>query len=277
MKQEYLESLFSVQDQVVAITGGGGILCGTMARSLAKAGAKIVVIDFNPELATKVTMDINEAGGSAIAITADCLIKSQIEGALQQALDRFGKVDALINGAGGNRKSATTSPELTFFDLPVDTFMSVFELNFKTALVCCQVFGKYMAQQDRGSIINIASINAFKPLTNIPAYSAAKASVKNFTEWLAVHMSQNYSTNIRVNAIAPGFYITEQNRYLLTVEGTGEYTPRGQAVLRQTPMKRFGEPEELLSTIFWLLAPASKFVHGTTTVIDGGFAAFSGV
>jgi len=277
MSNSYVESLFSVQDQVVAITGGGGVLCSMMARALAKAGARVAVIDINTMLAAKVVDEIRAAGGSALAVTANCLDKKQVEQALQQTLAYFGRVDALINGAGGNRKDATTTPELSFFDLPVDTFMSVFELNFKTALICCQVFGKYMTEQDKGSIINIASINALKPLTNIPAYSAAKASVKNFTEWLAVHMSQNYSPNIRVNAIAPGFYITEQNRYLLTVEGTGEYTARGQTVLRQTPMHRFGEPEELLSTIFWLLAPASTFVHGITAVVDGGFAAYGGV
>ncbi len=277
MGNEYVESMFSVKDQVIALTGGGGILCGMMARALAKAGAKVVVIDFVPEQAVKVAEQIKAEGGSALAVAADCLARDQVERALQQTLDCYGRLDALINGAGGNRKNATTSPDLAFFDLPADTFMSVFELNFKTALVCCQVFGKYMAEQNKGSIINIASINALKPLTNIPAYSAAKSAVKNFTEWLAVHISHNYSPYIRVNAIAPGFYITEQNRYLLTVEGTGEYTPRGQAVLKQTPMHRFGEPEELLSTIFWLLAPGSSFVHGTTTVIDGGFAVFSGV
>ncbi|MHB9032250.1 MAG: SDR family NAD(P)-dependent oxidoreductase [Anaerolineae bacterium] len=277
MGNEYLESMFSVQDQVIAITGGGGILCGTMARALAKAGAKIVVIDCNSEHASQTVNEITAAGGSAMMALADCLSKEQVEQALQLALDKYGRVDALINGAGGNRKQATTTPDLSFFDLPLDSFMDVFNLNFKTALICCQVFGKYMAAQGKGSIINIASINALKPLTNIPAYSAAKAAVKNFTEWLAVHISHNYSPSIRVNAVAPGFYITEQNRYLLTVEGTGDFTPRGQAVLRQTPMNRFGDPKELLSTIFWLLAPGSSFIHGTTTVIDGGFAVFSGV
>jgi len=210
-------------------------------------------------------------------VKADCLCKEEVENALQQTLERFGRVDALINGAGGNRKDASTSSDLSFFDLPLETFMEVFDLNFRTALVCCQVFGKYMAKQGKGSIINIASINAIKPLTNIPAYSAAKAAVKNFTEWLAVHISHNYSPNIRVNAIAPGFYITEQNRFLLTKETTGEFTPRGHAVINHTPMKRFGDPDELLTTIFWLLAPGSGFIHGITAVVDGGFAAFSGV
>jgi NAD(P)-dependent dehydrogenase (short-subunit alcohol dehydrogenase family) len=272
-----LSDLFSVKDQVIVITGGGGILCGTMSRALAGAGAKVVVVDRRGESAAAVVHQITDDGGTALAVKADCLSKEEVETTLRLTLERFGHVDALVNGAGGNRKDASTSPDLSFFDLPVETFMDVFDLNFKTALVCCQVFGKYMAQQGKGSIINIASINAIKPLTNIPAYSAAKAAVKNFTEWLAVHISQNYSPNIRVNAIAPGFYITEQNRFLLTREGTGEFTPRGHSVINHTPMKRFGDPEELLTTIFWLLAPGSGFVHGITAVVDGGFAAFSGV
>lgn len=277
MGDEFLASLFSVKGLVIALTGGGGILCGTMARALAKAGAKVVIMDYVLEHAQRVTEQIKAEGGDALAVTVDCLDKEQVERALQEALDRYGRIDGLINGAGGNRKDATTNPNLSFFDLPVSTFMSVFDLNFKTTLICSQVFGRYMAAQGTGSIINIASINAIRPLTNIPAYSAAKSAVKNFTEWLAVHISQNYSPNIRVNAIAPGFYLTEQNRYLLTVEGTGEYTARGNSVISHTPMNRFGDPEELLSAIFWLLAPGSSFVHGTTIIIDGGFAAYSGV
>ncbi|MHB1355481.1 MAG: SDR family oxidoreductase [Anaerolineae bacterium] len=277
MNNDFLSDLFSVKDQVIVITGGGGILCGAMARALAQAGAQIVVVDRRGVNAAAIVQQIMADGGVALAVTANCLSKEDVERALQQTLERFGRVDALINGAGGNRKDASTSPDLSFFDLPLETFMDVFDLNFKTALVGCQVFGKYMAQQGKGSIINIASINALKPLTNIPAYSAAKAAVKNFTEWLAVHISQNYSPNIRVNAIAPGFYITEQNRFLLTKEGTGEFTPRGHSVINHTPMKRFGDPDELLTTIFWLLAPGSGFIHGITAVVDGGFAAFSGV
>lgn len=277
MNSGLVNELFSVKDKVIVITGGGGILCGTMARALAQAGAQVAVVDRRGENAAAIVQQITAAGGIALAVKANCLCKEEVEQALQQTLERFGRVDALINGAGGNRKDASTSPDLSFFDLPLETFMDVFDLNFKTALVCCQVFGKQMAQQGKGSIINIASINAIKPLTNIPAYSAAKAAVKNFTEWLAVHISQNYSPNIRVNAIAPGFYITEQNRFLLTKEATGEFTPRGHAVINHTPMKRFGDPDELLTTIFWLLAPGSGFIHGVTAVVDGGFAAFSGV
>lgn len=277
MNSGLVNELFSVKDKVIVITGGGGILCGTMARALAQAGAQVAVVDRRGENAAAIVQQITADGGTALAVKADCLCKEEVENALQQTLERFGRVDALINGAGGNRKDASTSPDLSFFDLPLETFMEVFDLNFRTALVCCQVFGKYMAKQGKGSIINIASINAIKPLTNIPAYSAAKAAVKNFTEWLAVHISHNYSPNIRVNAIAPGFYITEQNRFLLTKETTGEFTPRGHAVINHTPMKRFGDPDELLTTIFWLLAPGSGFIHGITAVVDGGFAAFSGV
>ncbi|MCD6520224.1 MAG: SDR family oxidoreductase [Anaerolineae bacterium] len=277
METEYLNELFTVKDQVIVITGGGGILCGTMARGLAKAGAKIAVLDISLEAAQKVVDDITQAGGEAIALYADVLSKETLEKCATQVLEKFGTVDVLINGAGGNKKEATTTPELRFFDLPEDAFQWVFNLNFIGVLLPTQVFGRYMAEKGKGIILNIASINAIRPLTNIPAYSAAKAAVKNFTEWLAVHMSQNYSTQIRVNAIAPGFFLTNQNRFLLIDEKTGEMTPRGKTIIDHTPMGRYGDPEELMSTVIWLLSPGAKFVHGTTVIVDGGFAAFSGV
>lgn len=277
MDPDYVPSLFDVRDKVIVITGGGGILCGTMSRGLARAGARIAVLDIIPQAAQRVVDDIVADGGVAVAVHADVLSKESLERSAEQVLARFGPVDALINGAGGNRREATTSPELAFFDLPQDAFQWVFNLNFIGTLLPCQVYGRYMAERGEGAILNIASVNAIRPLTKIPAYSAAKAAVKNFTEWLAVHISQNYSAEIRVNAIAPGFFLTTQNRFLLFDEETGDYTPRGRTVIDHTPMDRFGDPDELMSTVLWLLSSGASFVHGVTVLVDGGFSAFSGV
>ena len=205
------------------------------------------------------------------------LDRASVEAAAREVLDAFGGVDILINGAGGNKREATTSPDLPFFDLPADAVQWVFNLNFVGSLLPSQVFGKLMADSGQGIILNVSSMNAFRPLTRIAAYSAAKAGVSNFTQWLAVHLAQGYSPNIRVNAIAPGFFITEQNRFLLTDKETGGFTARGQAVIDHTPMARFGNPEDLLGTVLWLLSPASAFVTGIVVPIDGGFSAFSGV
>ncbi len=277
MDSSYCGQLFSVRDQVVAITGGGGILCGTMAKGLARAGAKIAILDLSDDRAHGIAREITEAGGDALAMCVDCVCKEPLQEAAAQIIAHYGRVDALINGAGGNRPKATTTPELRFFDLPQDAFQQVFNLNFMGTLLASQIFGRHMAERGEGSIINIASVNAIVPLTKIPAYSAAKAAVKNLTEWLAVHMSQEYSPRIRVNGIAPGFFLTPQNYYLLLDQATGQPTPRGQSVLSHTPMGCFGDPEDLLSTVIWLLSPASRFVHGITIAVDGGFTTFSGV
>jgi len=272
-----VSTLFQLTDRVAAITGGGGVLCGTMARALGENGVRVAVLDLNGEAAERVAADVRAAGGEAIAVVVDVLDRDSIETAAQQVVDAFGRVDILINGAGGNKKQATTSPELSFFDLPADAVRWVFDLNFLGTLLPCQVFGKLMAEQGEGCILNISSMNAFRPLTRIPAYSAAKAAVSNFTQWLAVHMAQEYSPRIRVNAIAPGFFLTEQNRFLLTDEATGELTPRGRTIIDHTPMGRFGEPEDLVGTVLWLLSPGAAFVHGVVVPVDGGFSAFSGV
>jgi NAD(P)-dependent dehydrogenase (short-subunit alcohol dehydrogenase family) len=195
----------------------------------------------------------------------------------ERVLEEFGSIDCLLNAAGGNQSGATTGPELSFFDLPTDALRFVFDLNILGTILPSQVFGKYMAEQQEGVILNISSMNALRPLTRIPAYSAAKAGVSNFTQWLAVHMAQEYSADIRVNAIAPGFFLTEQNRFLLTDEETGELTLRGQSIIDHTPMNRFGDPDDLLGAVLWLLSPASAFVTGAVVPIDGGFSAFSGV
>ncbi len=272
-----MSDLFDLKDRTIAITGGGGVLCGTMATALAKAGAKIAVLDLLEVAAAEVTDEIQTAGGQAIAVKCDVLDKKSLESAKNQINAEFGKIDILINGAGGNKKEATTSPELSFFDLPSDALQFVFNLNFIGTLLPCQVFGREMAESGGGIILNISSMCAFSPLTKIPGYSAAKAAVSNFTQWLAVHVCQNYSKDIRVNAIAPGFFLTEQNRFLLTDEKTGELTTRGKTIIDHTPMGRFGQPEELIGTAMWLLSDAAKFVTGIVVPVDGGFSAFSGV
>ncbi len=269
--------MFEVKDKIIAITGAGGVLCGTMAKHLAKAGAKIAVLDLNEDAAGKIADEIKADGGTAIAVKCNVLEKETLEAAKEKINSKLGKIDILINGAGGNDKRATTSEKLPFFDMPADAIRFVFDLNFLGAFLSTQVFAKEMAESGEGVILNISSMNAFKPLTKIPAYSAAKAAVSNFTQWLAVHMCQNYSRSIRVNAIAPGFFITEQNRFLVTDEKTGNYTPRGQSIVDHTPMDRFGDAEELNGTVQWLLSDAAKFVTGIVVPIDGGFSAFGGV
>jgi NAD(P)-dependent dehydrogenase (short-subunit alcohol dehydrogenase family) len=217
------------------------------------------------------------AGGEAIGIRTDVLNKTSVEAALAAVLSHFGRVDILINGAGGNKPDASTSQNQSFFDLSQEAFRWVFDLNFIGTLIPSQVFGKVMAEQGDGVILNVSSMNAFRPLTRIPAYSAAKAAVSNFTQWLAVHIAQEYSPRVRVNAIAPGFFLTNQNRFLLYDEGTRELTARGRKVIDHTPMARFGEPADLMGTVIWLLSPASAFVTGIVVPVDGGFSAYSGV
>lgn len=277
MERPKMNELFSIKDKVIAITGGGGVLCGTLAKSLGQAGAKIVVLDLTEEAAIKVAQQIKDQGGQAMAVKCNVLKKDTLETAREKIHSQWGKIDILINGAGGNKKEATTSPDMSFFDMPADAIRFVFDLNFLGTLLPTQVFAKDMTESGEGVILNISSMNAFCPLTKIPAYSAAKAAVSNFTQWLAVHMCQNYSKNIRVNAIAPGFFLTKQNRFLLTDEKTGDLTPRGQTIVDHTPAGRFGEAEELAGTVLWLLSDAAKFVTGVIVPIDGGFNAFSGV
>ena len=277
MANKYLESLFNLSGKVAVITGGGGVLCGAMSQALGRVGVKVAVLDLIPEAAQQVVEGIVAAGGEAMAVKCDVLDKTSVDAACHAVLERFGRVDILINGAGGNKKQATTGPDLSFFDLPSDAIQWVFNLNFIGVLLPSQVFGRVLAEQGEGVILNISSMNAFRPLTKIPAYSAAKAAVSNFTQWLAVHMSQEYSNKIRVNAIAPGFFLTEQNRFLLTEEATGALTPRGKTIIDHTPVGRFGDPEDLISTVLWLLSPGAAFVHGVVVPVDGGFSAFSGV
>lgn len=277
MKKETLQDFFNVSGQVAVVTGGGGVLCSEIARTLASLGAKTAVLDISLDAAQVVVDEIRAGGGAAIAVHCDVLDKTSVERAASTILEAFDHVDILINGAGGNKKQATTSAEMNFFDIPADAVQWVFNLNIIGTLLPCQVFGKMMADQDRGVILNISSMNAYRPLTRVPAYSAAKAAVSNFTQWLAVHLAQEYSPKIRVNAIAPGFLITEQNRFLVTDAATGGLTPRGQKIIDHTPLGRFQTPEELLSTVIWLISPGASAITGIVVPIDGGFSAFSGV
>jgi NAD(P)-dependent dehydrogenase (short-subunit alcohol dehydrogenase family) len=277
VEYDYIASLFDLSGKVAVVTGGGGVLAGAMSRALGRVGVKVAVLDLILEAAQKVVDEVVAAGGEAVAVKCDVLDKVSLEAACRTVLERFGRVDILINGAGGNKKQATTGSDLSFFDLPSDAVQWVFNLNFIGTLLPSQVFGRILAKRGEGVILNISSMNAFRPLTKVPAYSAAKAAVSNFTQWLAVHMSQEYSNKIRVNAIAPGFFLTEQNRFLLTDEANGELTPRGKTIIDHTPMGRFGNPEDLISTILWLLSPGAAFVHGVVIPVDGGFSAFSGV
>ena len=272
-----MSELFDIKDKAIVITGGAGVLCGTMALELARLGAKICVVDYDVFRANELCKQIEAGGNFAVPVQADVMDKKKVEEAFGCAVETMGGVDVLINGAGGNRKEATTSDKLPFFDIPIDAVRKVFELNFIGTLLPSQVFGRFMAKSKKGVIINVSSMNAFRPLTNIAAYSAAKAAISNFTQWLAVHMCQNYSKDIRVNAIAPGFFLTEQNRFLLTDEKTGKLTARGETIIKHTPMARFGSPEELVGTILWLMSDAAKFVTGIVVPVDGGFSAFSGV
>jgi NAD(P)-dependent dehydrogenase (short-subunit alcohol dehydrogenase family) len=267
---------FNLDQKVAVVTGGAGVLCAALCRALAEAGAKVAVLDLNPTAAEQLAAEIRSSGGKAVSVACDVLDKKSMESAAQEVLAKFGRVDILINGAGGNKPQATTNSEQSFFDLPADALRWVFDLNLMGTILPSQVFGKIMAGQRSGVMLNISSMNAFRPLTRIPAYSAAKAGVSNFTQWLAVHMAQEYSPEIRVNAIAPGFFVGEQNRRLLMNED-GSLTPRGQSIIAHTPIARFGNPEDLLGTVLWLVSPASEFVTGIVVPVDGGFSAFSGV
>lgn len=267
---------FDISGQVAVITGAGGIICGTMAREMAKKGVKVALLDLFVESAQKIADEINAAGGEAIAVKANVLDRASLEGARDAVVAKFGKIDILINGAGGNKPQATISKDLDFFHLDLDAFKWVFDLNVTGAVLTTMVFGELLAKQGYGNVINIASMSSYHPLTNTVAYCGAKAAVYNFTEWMATHFNQNYSNNIRVNAIAPGFLLTNQNRYLLTNED-GSATPRGERVLAKTPMGRYGDPVEMCGPVIFLCSEAASFVNGAVLPVDGGFASYWGV
>jgi NAD(P)-dependent dehydrogenase (short-subunit alcohol dehydrogenase family) len=268
---------FDLTGRTVAMTGGTGVLGRVLVTALVQAGANVALIARDIEKA-QALFPANVAPKERFLILgADVTDSNTLRAARDQCLDRFSRIDALVNGAGGNTPEATTSEGRRFFDLPEPALRSVVELNLLGTILPCQVLAEPMVRQGEGVIVNITSMNALRPLTRIPAYSAAKAGVANFTQWLAVHMAQEYSPRIRVNAIAPGFFLTEQNRFLLTDVTTGEWTARGEAILAHTPMRRLGAPEDLVGTLLWLVSPSASFITGVVVPVDGGFAAYSGV
>ena len=278
MNLEELSRQFDFSGRTVVVTGATGVIGGEIACALVGCRANVAMLDRNLEPGKALIDLMGDAAVSRVALVGgDVLDLKSLQSASALIVERFGRVDALVNAAGGNKPEATTGPARSFFDLPPDALRAVFDLNLLGTILPCQVFGRLMTARSEGVILNISSMNAFRPLTRISAYSAAKAAVSNFTQWLAVHMAQEYSPRIRVNAIAPGFLLTRQNRFLLTDEQTGELTPRGTSILAHTPMARFGEPSDLLGATLWLLSPASAFVTGAVIPIDGGFSAFSGV
>lgn len=274
----------NLKGKVAVVTGGAGIICSEMARSMTDQGIKTAIIDLNKDAAVKTAETIEkETGKECIGLSANVLDKKSLEEAKNEINRIFGPVDILINGAGGNSPAATTKvekmdgsedPADTFFGLQIEGFDKVFDLNVKGTILPTMVFASDMAKKRSGVIVNISSMNSYRPLTKIAAYSAAKASVNNLTQWLAVHFSK---TGIRVNAIAPGFLLTNQNRFLLVDEKTGESTPRGKKIIGNTPLERYGTPEELTGTLLYLISDLSRFVTGVVIPVDGGFSAYSGV
>jgi NAD(P)-dependent dehydrogenase (short-subunit alcohol dehydrogenase family) len=274
----------NLKNKVAIITGGAGLICSEMAKALAAQGVRTVILDLNKDAAEKVAIEIEkEFKMASIGLSASVLDKDSLEKAKKEIHDKFGTIDILVNGAGGNSPAATTKVEKiegsensedTFFGLQIEGFDKVFDLNFKGTIIPTMVFGIDMIRKKSGVIINISSMNSYRPLTKIAAYSAAKAAVNNFTQWLAVHFSK---TGVRVNAIAPGFLLTNQNRFLLVDEKTGDSTPRGRKIINNTPMERYGTPEELTGTLLYLASDLSKFVTGVVIPVDGGFSAYSGV
>jgi len=272
---------FDLEGRVAAITGGGGALCGAMADALGQMGVKVAVLDISPEAAHERARAITAAGGAARAFKCDVLDKADLEKCFEAIKDLWGAPDLLINGAGGNDPKGSTSASFhepdapadqSFFDLDPAAFRHVFDLNFMGTFLATQVFSRGMVAAGRGSIVNMSSMSAFMPLTKVAAYSAAKAAVSNFTQWLAVHFAH---AGVRVNALAPGFFMTEQLRFLHIDPATGEYLPRARQVIAHTPMGRYGVPDDLIGALVWLLSDASGFVTGVVVPVDGGFSSFA--
>ncbi len=270
------DPLFDVSNQVIVITGGGGVLPGALARGFAARGAQVALLNRTLSKAETLANEIRVSGGNALALEGDVTERVSLERAGEKILNAFGKIDHLVNGAGGQRPGAIALTADKFFDLPESDLRAVIDLNLMGTILPSQVFGKHLAQQTRGSILNISSMAAMRPLTRVVGYAAAKAAIDNFTQWLAVMLARDISPSLRVNAIAPGFFLGDQNRALL-VNDAGELTPRGQTIIAHTPMGRFGEPNDLLATALWLLSPGASFVTGVVIPVDGGFSAFSGV
>jgi len=273
---EALQSLFSLQGKVAIVTGGTGVLGGAMAHGLAAAGAKVVILGRRGGKADEVVAAIQANGGEAMPTAADVLDRAQLESARDAVLQQWGRIDILINAAGGNSPDATVFGDVTFFNLKREAITKMLDLNLIGTILPAQVFGETMAKAGSGSILNISSMAAQRPLTRVIGYAAAKSAIDNFTRWLAVEMSSKYGPGVRVNAVAPGFFVGEQNRSFL-LNPDESLTPRGQQIVSHTPMGRFGEPDELIGAAVWLCSDAARFVTGVVVPVDGGFSAFAGV
>ncbi|GAB4555268.1 MAG: SDR family oxidoreductase [Anaerolineae bacterium] len=273
---EYLTQLFSLEGRIALVTGGTGVLGGAIAHGLARAGAKIAILGRREAVAQQVAAEISAKGGEAMPLVADVLKREQLELARQQVMDRWGRLDILINAAGGNHQSASVALGSSFFALSEQGMQEIINLNLMGTILPSQIFGEVMAQQRHGSIVNISSLSVPRALTRVIAYSAAKAGAENFTRWLAINLAHAYGPALRVNAIAPGFFLAEQNRPFMVTED-GQYTARGQSVIAHTPAGRFGDPDELVGAAIWLCSPAASYVNGAVISVDGGFGAFSGV
>lgn len=271
-----MDQLFSLSNKTAVVTGGTGVLGTAMVKGLAAAGASVAILGRRKEVADQLAAEIRKSGGHAIGVKADVLDRDALVKANADILKEFGSIDIIVNAAGGNMPGAVIAPDKNFFSLNLDDFQKVVDLNLMGTVLPCQVFSEDMAKRKKGVIINIASMASFRPITRVVGYSAAKAGVDNFTGWLAVEMAKKFGEGIRVNAISPGFFITEQNKNLLT-NPDGTYTARGQAAVNQTPFARFGKPDELIGTLIWLCSDASAFVTGVNVPVDGGFNVFCGV
>ncbi|RIK36719.1 MAG: D-mannonate oxidoreductase [Chloroflexi bacterium] len=271
-----LASLFALDNRIAVVTGGTGVLGGAIAHGLAVAGAKVAIMGRRAERAAEVAASIRANGGEALALPADVLDRAQLERARTTLLEEWGRLDILVNAAGGNTPEATVVGERTFFNLSREAIDTMLDLNLVGSILPSQVFGEAMTQQGRGSIVNISSMAAARPLTRVMGYAAAKAAIDNFTRWLAVELCLKYGPGLRVNAIAPGFFVGEQNRSFL-LNPDNSLTPRGQQIISHTPMGRFGEPDELIGTAIWLCSDAARFVTGIVVPVDGGFSAYGGV
>jgi NAD(P)-dependent dehydrogenase (short-subunit alcohol dehydrogenase family) len=276
MARELLGALFGLDGRVAVVTGGSGVLGSAMARGLAGVGARVAIVARRPEKVEAVVATIAAAGGEATALPADVLDEGQLQAARDAVLARWGRLDILVNAAGGNVAGATLPPGGEVFDLPLAAFRDVVDLNLLGTLLPIQVFGATMAEAGRGCVVNVSSMTAARAISRVIGYSAAKAAIDNLTRWLASELARSYGEGLRVNAIAPGFFIGEQNRALL-VDERGELTERGRTIVAHTPAGRFGEPDELVGTLIWLCSPAARFVNGVVVPVDGGFSAFSGV
>lgn len=273
---QFSDSLFKISGKTIVITGATGVLGGAMAEGVAKAGANVVILGRRRDAGDALVAKIKASGGSALFTQADVLSEETLLHARENIIKAFGQIDVLVNAAGGNLPGAVITPQQNFFDLNMTEFDKVVSLNLAGTVLPTKVLCEDMTKRGHGVIINIASVSSFRPITRVVGYAAAKSALKSFTEWLSIEMASKFGEGIRVNGIAPGFFITEQNKNLLT-NADGSFTPRGQDAIRNTPFARFGQPDELIGTLIWLCSDASRFVTGVTVPVDGGFNVFSGV